>query len=182
MKKEQYEEIALKAANLVAAKNDAYGDSLSKMAQILELLYGETIPKEKYEELHYIVRILDKVSRVASGNKDAFEENPFEDIMGYALNKLAHSQYKNNRVLRSFGRLSAFNPSEWQGMTEKNESVYIRYRHGLLSIWVGKPNKLLECENTIFSEQLGSTADNHMTTKQLLILFAAHNLFEVQND
>ena len=92
MKKEIYKKVALEAAELVASKNIAYGDSLSKMAQILELLYGKSIPKEKYEDLHYIIRILDKISRVASGNKTAFKEDPFEDIMGYCLNKLSHEK------------------------------------------------------------------------------------------
>ena len=88
--KKKYEEKALEIAQLVGTKNKAYGDSLSKIGQILELLYGNSISKERYNDLHIVVRILDKLSRIASGDKEAFEEDPFEDICGYSLNKIVH--------------------------------------------------------------------------------------------
>lgn len=86
--KKDYEEKALEVARLVSAKNEAYGDSISKTADILEILYGNSIPKEKYKDLHYIIRILDKISRLTQGDEMAFDEDPWSDITGYSLNRL----------------------------------------------------------------------------------------------
>lgn len=86
--KKKYEEKALEIAKLVDAKNCAYGNSISKTASILEILYGDSIDKEKYKDLHYIIRIFDKISRLANGDEKAFNESPWEDICGYALNRI----------------------------------------------------------------------------------------------
>lgn len=185
MEKEIYEKKALEVAQLVFEKNQAYGDSLSAMAQILELLYGESIPKEKYEELHYIIRILDKISRVTSGHKDAFEEDPFKDIMGYSLNKLAHLQSDfEYGIIKYLTQISFTNPAQWKGMTEKNEPIVIDYRNGVLKIWIGKitetVGEAIDEKNRIFSKQIGNTSE--MTTTQLLFWLEKYNLFETQND
>lgn len=85
----KYKKIAENVAELVAEKNAAYGNSIAKVAPILELLYDSSISKEQYVDLHFIVRILDKFARISSGNSAAFNESPWMDICGYSLARLA---------------------------------------------------------------------------------------------
>lgn len=89
---EKVKKIALEIVDLHNRKNAAYGDSVSKTAKILEILYGDSIPKDRYEDLHTIIRILDKISRMATGDKKAFDESPWTDVAGYALSSLVRAQ------------------------------------------------------------------------------------------
>lgn len=96
--KKDYEKKALEVARLVKAKSIAYGNSISKTAKVLEIMYGDSIPKECYGDLHYIVRIFDKLSRLTQGDKMAFDEDPWFDIAGYALNRLVSEGDLSDRV------------------------------------------------------------------------------------
>lgn len=69
---------------LVDAKNDAYGDSFSKTAQFLRVLYPDGIPVESYADVGLLVRVFDKLVRIATNN-DPFGESPWRDIAGYAI-------------------------------------------------------------------------------------------------
>lgn len=71
-------------ADLVVEKQAAYGDSFGKAGSIMKTLYPEGIPPEKMDDALTIVRVIDKLFRIAT-KKDAFGENPWKDIMGYAL-------------------------------------------------------------------------------------------------
>lgn len=73
-------------AELVEQKNEAYGQSFNRMHVILEELYPNGIANSQYSNLLAIVRVLDKVFRIAHNpGADPMGENPWEDIMGYAL-------------------------------------------------------------------------------------------------
>lgn len=80
----RYETAGLMIGELVQRKNAAYGDSFRKSADILKLLYPQGIRTDQYRDLLAIVRILDKLSRIGT-DKDAFGENPWRDVSGYAL-------------------------------------------------------------------------------------------------
>lgn len=80
----KYEEIAGEIGRLVDAKNKAYGDAFHKSAAILNLLYPHGIRVDQYADLLAIVRIIDKLFRIATA-KDALEENPFQDLAGYGI-------------------------------------------------------------------------------------------------
>ena len=84
----KYKRIAVKIAHLVKKKNKAYGDSFIKTEKILKLLFPNGIPLDKYDNLLTIVRILDKLFRIATDEK-AMQEDPYQDIAGYALLALA---------------------------------------------------------------------------------------------
>lgn len=70
--------------NLVAEKNKAYGNSFKESNRIIEILYPEGVQKDQYQDMLLITRVIDKLFRIAT-KKDAFGENPWKDIMGYAL-------------------------------------------------------------------------------------------------
>jgi len=78
------QDMAHKIATLVANKNAAYGDSFSKADQFLQLLYPDGIRPDQYKDVLTIVRIFDKLMRIAT-SKNAFGESPYRDINGYSL-------------------------------------------------------------------------------------------------
>lgn len=79
-----YEEIAAEIGRLVQQKNEAYGDSFSRSGEVLAVLYPDGIRPEQYTDALAITRVLDKLFRLAN-KRDAFNENPWQDIVGYAL-------------------------------------------------------------------------------------------------
>ena len=74
-----YENIANDIGKLVAEKNIAYGDSFGEASKILEILYPQGIPVEGYRDALAIVRVIDKLFRLAN-KTDAFGERPWRDI------------------------------------------------------------------------------------------------------
>jgi hypothetical protein len=79
-----YSDIGRHVGNIVTEKNAAYGDSFGKSGECLRQMYPNGIKPEQYDDLLTIVRILDKLFRIAS-NPTAFSENPYQDIVGYGL-------------------------------------------------------------------------------------------------
>lgn len=70
---------------LVAEKNAAYGNSAEKIGVIMGILYPGGIPKEKISDALLLVRMLDKMNRIADGDPTYRGEDPWQDIGGYAL-------------------------------------------------------------------------------------------------
>lgn len=83
-KSNKFEALATKIGKIVDKKNAAYGDSFAQAGTFLKLLYPNGIAPEKYGDMLAVVRIFDKLKRIAS-QKDAFDEDPFSDIVGYGL-------------------------------------------------------------------------------------------------
>ncbi len=79
-----YVELGKTVGDLVQKKQVAYGDSFGKSSQILEILYPDGIKREQYRDMLTLIRIIDKLFRIAT-RKDAFGENPYMDIAGYGL-------------------------------------------------------------------------------------------------
>lgn len=77
-------ELATELAELVEEKNRAYGDSFNHAHTILAELYPVGVSPSQYGDMLTVVRIIDKLFRIAC-KKDAFGESPYKDIAGYAL-------------------------------------------------------------------------------------------------
>lgn len=80
----EYEKLGKRVGALVDAKNKAYGSSFDDTGAFLQLLYPNGIQPNQYGDALALVRIFDKMKRIAT-NKNAFSECPFEDIAGYGL-------------------------------------------------------------------------------------------------
>jgi hypothetical protein len=80
----EYETIGQEIGKLVAEKNKAYGDSFNKSGDFLKILYPDGIQPEQYADMLGVVRVFDKLMRVAN-RKDAFGENPWKDVAGYGI-------------------------------------------------------------------------------------------------
>jgi len=79
-----YVETAVKIGELVTEKNLAYGDSFGRCGDVLRVIYPDGIKPEQYDDALAVVRILDKLFRIANDGC-AFGESPFLDITGYGL-------------------------------------------------------------------------------------------------
>lgn len=69
---------------LVAEKQSAYGDSFGKSGAIMRILYPKGITPEQMDDALCVVRIVDKLFRIAT-DRDALGESPYRDIAGYSL-------------------------------------------------------------------------------------------------
>lgn len=80
-----YELIGRELGALCDAKHAAYGMSVGKKsAAFLSLLYPDGIKPENYADVGVLVRMFDKMMRIAT-SKNAFGENPYKDLAGYAI-------------------------------------------------------------------------------------------------
>lgn len=82
--KKTYEKIGQEIGSLVDDKNAAYGNSFAESYKILSVLYPNGISPEQYTDALAIIRVIDKLFRIAN-KKDAFGESPWRDIAGYAI-------------------------------------------------------------------------------------------------
>lgn len=79
-----FEETAERIGKLVAEKNVAYGSSFAEAHKILQILYPNGISTEQFTDALAIIRVIDKLFRIAT-KKDAFGESPWQDIAGYGI-------------------------------------------------------------------------------------------------
>lgn len=80
----KYKLIGETIGKLVDEKNKAYGDSFNKSSEFLKILYPNGVNAEQYSDLLGIIRVFDKLMRIAT-DKDALGENPWNDIVGYGI-------------------------------------------------------------------------------------------------
>lgn len=81
---------------LVDEKQAAYGNSFGQAGEILQTLYPNGIQPAQYDDALCIVRIIDKLFRIAT-NRDAFGESPYRDIAGYGLLGDANNRLKTGK-------------------------------------------------------------------------------------
>lgn len=84
LKADRLRRIGNDIADLTAEKNIAYGDSASTSSEMLKLLWPTGVPTESYDDALLLVRIWDKMKRIAT-DKHALGESPYRDIGGYAV-------------------------------------------------------------------------------------------------
>jgi len=99
----KYETLGKQVGKVVDDKQIKYGDSYGKSEAILKALYPNGITPDQYKDLLFIVRVNDKLSRIATSN-DKDGENPAMDIAGYSLLKMAQKENlftKHKRIKKS---------------------------------------------------------------------------------
>ena len=92
--KPTFEEVGARIGRLVLEKNNAYGDSFAQSSGILKILYPNGIRLEQYKDMLALIRIIDKLFRIAT-SKDSFNEDPYADIAGYCILKVNEVENKN---------------------------------------------------------------------------------------
>jgi len=93
-----FAEIGTKVGKLVSDKRIAYGDSFGRSGECLRQMFPNGINPEQYDDLLTIARILDKLFRIAN-NPNAFDENPYQDIVGYGLLGMGRHNPSNSKDL-----------------------------------------------------------------------------------
>jgi len=89
--KHDYEKLGKDLGKLITEKQMAYGDSYGKSGEVLKQLFPNGIPKESYTDALAIVRIVDKLFRIAT-DPTWGDESPWKDIAGYALLRYADTE------------------------------------------------------------------------------------------
>ena len=84
MKNNIFSELGNSVGEIVHDKQLAYGDSFGRSGECLRQMFPKGIELSQYDDLLTIARILDKLFRLANDPR-AFDENPYQDIVGYAL-------------------------------------------------------------------------------------------------
>lgn len=76
-------------AEMLGDKRDSYGDNLIVSGQFLKLLYPTGIPLNAYAEVLVIIRLIDKLMRIANQHSNpelwTEQESPWLDVAGYAI-------------------------------------------------------------------------------------------------
>jgi hypothetical protein len=94
-----FSELGDSVGDLVNDKQRAYGDSFGRSGECLRQMFPEGINPTQYDDLLTIARILDKLFRLAN-DPSAFDENPYRDIVGYALLGMnRHSDKRTNSLV-----------------------------------------------------------------------------------
>jgi len=86
-----YKQISEEIGSLVDEKNAAYGSSFAECYKILSVLYPNGVKPEQYTDALAIIRVIDKLFRIAN-KKNAFGESPWKDIAGYAILGIANDE------------------------------------------------------------------------------------------
>lgn len=86
-----FEVIGMQIGSLVTEKNQAYGNSFAQSGDFLQLLYPAGVQPDQFQEALGMVRIFDKMKRIAT-DKDAFGEDQYRDIAGYAILAVARRE------------------------------------------------------------------------------------------
>jgi hypothetical protein len=79
----KYEALGKAIGALVDRKNKQYGDAFNRGGCILEILYPDGVRPDQYRDMLGVIRVIDKLFRVANGKQG--REDPWQDIAGYGL-------------------------------------------------------------------------------------------------
>lgn len=93
-KQNYFEKLGKETGNLVDKKQKAYGDSVAKTYQLMQIFLQNyenedntyTIPKSLLKHILLQVRIIDKQNRIFNNpDGDLMSENPYIDTVGYGM-------------------------------------------------------------------------------------------------
>lgn len=79
-----YERAGAAIGKMLNEKQAAYGDSFGKAGGIVKILYPDGIPPSKLDDALTMIRVIDKMFRIAT-DRDALGEDPWKDIAGYSI-------------------------------------------------------------------------------------------------
>ena len=92
-----YSHLGTTIGRLVEEKDQAYGSSFERSQEILKILYPKGVQPDQYCDMLGMIRVIDKLFRIAN-RKEAFGENPWQDIAGYGLLGVANEMDKEEKT------------------------------------------------------------------------------------
>jgi len=130
-------EIGTEIGALVQEKNAAYGSSFAKCGDFMRLLYPNGIEASQMEDALLLVRIFDKLQRIAT-DRDALGESPYRDIAGYGI--LGASLHEQRRGHVGTGDVSVL-PESRLREPGREEGTLLRRRMQAVRVPRGGPAK-----------------------------------------
>lgn len=97
---DEYEKLGAEIGRLVRQKQAAYGDAHSRAGAVMRILYPNGISLEQMDDALTVVRVVDKLFRIAT-DRDALGESPWRDIAGYGLLGAARAERPAPRAIGS---------------------------------------------------------------------------------
>ena len=88
VEKKELEFVAACVVKTVRDKNKEYGNAFRKVSEILSVLFPNGITPDKYDDVALLIRVLDKICRIANTNDEEVKKDAWLDICGYALLRL----------------------------------------------------------------------------------------------
>jgi hypothetical protein len=87
MTTKSFTELANGIGKLVEEKNKAYGSAFDRAGDFLKILYPEGIKPDQYKDMLCIVRVFDKLMRIATSYEGTEEKKveSYSDLSGYGL-------------------------------------------------------------------------------------------------
>jgi hypothetical protein len=87
MTTKSFTELANGIGKLVEEKNKAYGSAFDRAGDFLKVLYPEGIKPDQYKDMLCIVRVFDKLMRIATSYEGTEEKKveAYSDLSGYGL-------------------------------------------------------------------------------------------------
>lgn len=82
---EKIDAVCSELSSLLAEKQKAYGDSVGISEDLMRIFYPNGITLAQYRDSIFVIRILDKLSRITRGDDTKFDEDARRDIAGYAV-------------------------------------------------------------------------------------------------
>lgn len=79
-----YEKLAVKIGRITDEKSLLYGDSAQRAEAIMKVLYPDGVPVSAFKNALLVVRIADKLCRIATA-AEGDNEDAWKDIAGYGL-------------------------------------------------------------------------------------------------
>lgn len=83
-----YRKIGEEIGGLVEDKQKQYGDAFGQIHKVMRVLYPDGIKPYQYTDALTVVRIVDKLFRIAQRGEDGKDkggESPYRDIAGYGI-------------------------------------------------------------------------------------------------
>jgi hypothetical protein len=137
-----FESIATSIGKLVASKNKSYGNSFQESGKIIEMLYPNGIPVEKYTSVLALIRIIDKLYRIAT-QPDFNGEDAWRDIAGYAILMSGYEDAKRGKNTGHLDSTTFSVVSKTSGFTRLDE-VPILGNNKTIPILGPKPSPAME--------------------------------------
>ena len=91
----KYAELGAGIGALTDGKQAAYGDSFGRAGKVMRILYPDGIAPDQYDDALAVVRVIDKLFRIAT-DRDAFGESPWRDVAGYGLLGAGRDDYNSS--------------------------------------------------------------------------------------
>ena len=116
-----YVTLGKEVGRLVMQKQKAYGDSFNKAGKVMSILYPDGVPLDALNDSLTVVRVIDKLFRIAT-DRDALGESPWRDIAGYALLELGKANSPEQLGEGFEGLFTLLRQEDEHAMIEEHDS------------------------------------------------------------